>query len=613
MKTKITILFLIICFQLSGQNFFWSHNAGSNLSIVTTLAVTGITTTTATGGGNVITDGGSAITNRGVCWSTSLNPTTANPKTTDGTGIGSYESFITGLVSGTTYYVRAYATNSTGTGYGANMSFTTSHCPNIGDSYGGGIVFYILKSSDQGYLSNKCQGLIASLADQSRSYAYSPQSLFCSNTWEIGSGNSNTNNIVTANSGLNTSALLCADLIENGFSDWYLPSKAELRELYIQRNIVGGFTNKLYWSSTEQTNSTVYGMCFGDINSTYVSGSVWATNKPSPSAVRAIRSFVTDPIATIPIEPTVITGNLSAITTNSATLGGNVTLAGTPADVTERGICYSTSANPTISSTKVASGSGTGTFTTTITSLTEGVVYYAKAYATNPTGTAYGSQVSFMVLSSANYGKLYNWYAVTDARNISNTGWHVPSFDELVTLRSTLDPSGGGGTNVAGDMMREVGVTHWLSPNANATNSVGWNGLGSGIRYANGSFTQILQTEYYATTSTMSAPNSAYSLGGDIGYSYSRFRTDPYTIWVKTIGRSVRLICDSQIDPLFYTGNDGKNYGTVKIGNQIWLSSNLSETLYRDKSPIPNVVPDASWSVLTTGAWCFYNNNPLTE
>jgi hypothetical protein len=90
-----------------------------------TAALTDITATTATSGGTVGADGGASVTARGVCWSTTTNPTIANSKTTDGSGTGTFTSAITGLTSGTTYYVRSYATNSVGTTYGPEVSFTT--------------------------------------------------------------------------------------------------------------------------------------------------------------------------------------------------------------------------------------------------------------------------------------------------------------------------------------------------------------------------------------------------------------------------------------------------------------------------------------------------------
>lgn len=94
-------------------------------NMVTTAAVSAITQTTAVSGGNVISDGGSAVTARGVCWSTSANPTIAGSHTTDGSGLGSFTSSITGLSGSTVYHIRAYATNSGGTNYGDDLTFST--------------------------------------------------------------------------------------------------------------------------------------------------------------------------------------------------------------------------------------------------------------------------------------------------------------------------------------------------------------------------------------------------------------------------------------------------------------------------------------------------------
>jgi len=96
---------------------------------VTTASTTNITYNSATSGGTVTAAGGSSVTARGVCWSTSPSPTIADPHTTDGSGLGTFTSQITGLEPSTTYYVRAYATNSFGTAYGNEESFTTLTAP----------------------------------------------------------------------------------------------------------------------------------------------------------------------------------------------------------------------------------------------------------------------------------------------------------------------------------------------------------------------------------------------------------------------------------------------------------------------------------------------------
>jgi len=92
---------------------------------LTTTEVTDITTTSAVSGGNISFDGGSMVFERGVCWSTNTNPTIQNSKTSDGEGKGSFISSITNLEGATKYYLRAYASNSVGVGYGNELSFTT--------------------------------------------------------------------------------------------------------------------------------------------------------------------------------------------------------------------------------------------------------------------------------------------------------------------------------------------------------------------------------------------------------------------------------------------------------------------------------------------------------
>jgi len=105
-----------------------SSDPTAPVPVLTTSGVTIITSSTASCGGIIISDGGSTITARGVCWSTGTKPTIADSKTIDGSGAGTFLSSLTGLtggINGTMYYIRAYATNNAGTGYGSALSFTT--------------------------------------------------------------------------------------------------------------------------------------------------------------------------------------------------------------------------------------------------------------------------------------------------------------------------------------------------------------------------------------------------------------------------------------------------------------------------------------------------------
>jgi Ice-binding-like len=98
----------------------------AGLPSLTTTGISAIVKDSAKSGGTITTDSGAAVTARGVCWGTSANPTILNDTTKNGTGTGTFTSNLTGLTAATTYYVRAYATNSVGTAYGTQVSFTSA-------------------------------------------------------------------------------------------------------------------------------------------------------------------------------------------------------------------------------------------------------------------------------------------------------------------------------------------------------------------------------------------------------------------------------------------------------------------------------------------------------
>ncbi len=109
------------------QQTFTTDSSNNSTPTVTTSSITNVTETSASSGGNVTNDGGNNVTARGICWSTNQNPTTSNNSTNNGTGTGTFTSSLSNLNSNTTYYVRAYATNSEGTSYGSQEIFTTSN------------------------------------------------------------------------------------------------------------------------------------------------------------------------------------------------------------------------------------------------------------------------------------------------------------------------------------------------------------------------------------------------------------------------------------------------------------------------------------------------------
>lgn len=131
------------------------------------------------------------------------------------------------------------------------------------------------------------------------------------------------------------------------------------------------------------THSTTYYVCYQGSNQ-------WSSLQPT--TISEFRTTDTPSIALV------TTSQVTDISYCSATVGGNVTDDG-GAEVTERGICYSKSANPTTANTKITSGSGLGQFTCKLTDLQDGTTYYVRAYAINAKGTAYGEEVSFMTLS----------------------------------------------------------------------------------------------------------------------------------------------------------------------------------------------------------------------
>jgi hypothetical protein len=359
------------------------------LPILTTTAITAITTSTATSGGNITDNGGALVTSRGICWSTSPVPTTANTVyvAVPPGGNGAFIGYLTGLNASTYYYVRAYATNSVGTAYGNELNFLTCNTPyyTIGTMTEGGVVFYVDCTGQS--------GLVAALNDQGANAPYG-----CSGTvtgatgTAIYSGAANTTAILAACATAGIAARLAASYTGGGFTDWYLPAKDELDQMYINKSVIpnlAGGVNCGYWSSTE-SSSTLAWINYLCLSSGNVSGALKSFT--SQTVVRAIRRWN----APAPVVPTLTTASVTSIGTTTATSGGTITTNG-GATVTARGVCWSTISGPTIADPKTTDGAGNGTFISNMTGLTPGSTYYVRAYATNTAGTAYGNEQVFAI------------------------------------------------------------------------------------------------------------------------------------------------------------------------------------------------------------------------
>jgi len=441
---------------------------------ISTDSITEITGISATTGGFISSDGGSPILSRGVCWDTLANPSLSRNYTTDGTGTGNYNSYLTNLSPFTLYYVRAYATNGVGTAYGNEIVFSTLTSPptvitdsisNITDS----------TATCGGHVTND-GGSTVTL--RGVCWSSSPDPTIVNDSTVDGSGTGIYDSQIT-------------DLLPN--TTYYVRAYAN------------------------NASGTAYG------------------NQVA---------FVTPVVV-----PKLISSALTDITGTSATCGGTITEDGGSAIIT-KGVCWSTSPNPTITNNHTLDGTGMGSFNSSISGLLPKTTYYVRAYASNSQFTGYGNEYSFSTLyfvpgnpvndidsnlyttivlgesiwtienlrttrfsngdtlpnvtsngewaalttaawswysnnetMEIPFGKLYNWYAVADLRNVCPSGWRVPSDADWTELTDYL-----GGLSIAGGMMKEEGTTHWNTPNTGATNTSGFTGIAGGNRTTTGTF-----------------------------------------------------------------------------------------------------------------------------
>ena len=388
--------------------------------VLTTSDLTAVTSTSAAGGGNITNDGGASITARGLCWSTSQNPTVSDNKTTDGTGTGSFTSAITGLTAGTTYYVRAYAINSVGTSYGNQVSATTTTG---------------LSTLNTTAISNlTANGATSGGNITSNGGAAVTARGVC---WNTSSGPIISNNITTdgSGSGIFTSSIsgllpgttyyvraYATNSIGTAYGNELTLTTSAILPV-ITTAVISGVTSTTVTSGGNITTDggaavTARGVCWNTSSGPTISNSKTTDGTGSgsftssgtgllPGTIYYVRAYATNSIGTAygneltvttpAILPVISTTVISAVNSASATSGGNITSDGGAA-VTARGVCWNTLSGPTASNTNTSDGTGTGSFSSSITGLTASTNYFVRSYATNSVGTAYGNELTFITL-----------------------------------------------------------------------------------------------------------------------------------------------------------------------------------------------------------------------
>jgi len=443
---------------------------------LTTGDVTDITTTTASCQCNVTSDGGAAVTARGVCWSTAESPTTAGSKTTDGSGIGSFTGNLTNLTPNTKYYMRAYATNAKGTAYGVQRTFNTLQEQSLATVTTGDI-------SDITTTTAKCAGKVildGGAAVTARGICWST----AENPGADGSKTSNGTGTGEFSGSLtelnpNTTYYVRAYAVNSkgtayGVQKTFTTLQGQTKPAVTTGDITnitattatcsGNVTSDggtevtargICWSTAENpgadgsktSDGTGTGPFSGDLtnltpNTTYYIRA-YATNSEG-TAYGEQKSFVTKKDEA----PDTFKDNRDEKVYKTVTLGKQVWMA--------ENLAYLPSVSPpTEGESDVA-------------------FYYVYGY--------YGTDVA-AAKETENYkiyGVLYNWPAAMSA---CPDGWHLPSNQEWLELINFA-----GGIQNAGGYLKEAGTEHWREPNEKASNYTGFTGLPGGSRGLDGDF-----------------------------------------------------------------------------------------------------------------------------
>lgn len=269
---------------------------GNEISFTTTGVTPSLTTTAAssttissfTTGGTISNDGGNLVTYRGVCWSTSSNPTINDNRILSGTGTGTFTITLSNLNLATTYYVRSFATNSAGTAYGNERAITTSSLA-VGTTYQGGKIAYIFQSGDLGYVAGETHGFIIMEHKMGMTAVFGTDGTYYSNggtSTGFGTGMQNTRSL--ASKSWANFAKYIYNVSYHGYSDWYVPSYDEWNKIGPNWRYLGIPDGTFHASSESGSNSYFFSAY---VSYGYTSASTGSGSKSSANDIIGIRNF----------------------------------------------------------------------------------------------------------------------------------------------------------------------------------------------------------------------------------------------------------------------------------------------------------------------------------
>ncbi len=551
---------------------------------LTTAAVTSTTLTSAVSGGTISSDGNGAITAKGVCWSTTANPTPLlTTKTDEGAGSASFTSNLTGLTPSTTYYYRAYATNSAGTGYGTELSFTTAAIVTPTVATTPTVTSITLTSAVSGGTIASDGG--ASVTAKGVCWATNPNPT-------IGGGNKTNEGAGIASF---TSSLTNLTAGTTYYVRAYATNSAGTGYgdaiLFSTRAVEKPTLETVTASAIEQTTATSGGTISADGGGAITAKGVCWSTSPTPTALLATKtnegggstSFTSNIINLLPgttyyyrayatnsagtgygtehslltkpvLVATVTTVTATSVTQTSAVSGGTIPSNGGGA-ITAKGVCWSTSPNPTaLLTTKTNEGGGSASFSSNITGLLPGTAYHYRAYATNSAGTSYGTELTLTT------GSVIKATLTTSI---------------VSSISTTTAVSGGTITSDGGGSITERGIC-WSVNQTPTTADATATGAGT-TSFTNNLSSLLMGTTYYVRAYAVNAAGTAYGN---------------------------QVVFNTKLADV-----DGNSYNVVLIGTQLWMAENLKTTMFNNSTSIPIVTDNAAWVALSTPAYCWYNND----